>query len=555
MPSSATARGRLEKQGSGENSNTWGHIKLNGVLDLLDEQIDGVETVALTVSPTTLTTTNYASDQQRNKAYRFTGTGSHSVTVPATEWVKLFLNAATGTLTVSNGTSSTAIAAGKGYWIASDGTNLYKESSAEEAAIAAQAQAANAAGSASIAAGHVTAALGHADSAAGHVASALGHADSASGHKDAAAASATLAQNWATSLDLVGGGLHSARKYAQDAAASAAASAASTGIPAITGHGLKSLRVKADESGTEWANPLSGAFLVTGTGSGAAQTLTIPAGFTATNIQLFFDGVRQRPITDYAVSGTTLSFTAPAAATIIAENNGGATGPPGTGGASTPAGIGFAGSARFLGRYSAGAGAGEELTGSQATLLLDTFTSALRGLAPASGGGTTNFLRADGNWAAPAGGGGGSAAYSTLATVAANNTSQFIQVAGLGAALQDVEIEYLNLKGASATYTSLQLSNDNGATWSPAINIGFVNGAAAYHSGKLILSNARGNVHTPTGYANGSASPMADKAAVMLGPSNYQFGTIRLDGGFNALRIGNPGTVNWESGTVKVSGR
>ncbi len=35
------------------------------------------------------------------------------------------------------------------------------------------------------------------------------------------------------------------------------------------------------------------------------------------------------------------------------------------------------------------------------------FTDVAAGLAPASGGGTTNFLRADGTWAAPAGGGGG----------------------------------------------------------------------------------------------------------------------------------------------------
>lgn len=41
------------------------------------------------------------------------------------------------------------------------------------------------------------------------------------------------------------------------------------------------------------------------------------------------------------------------------------------------------------------------------TLALNSaFTSAAAGLAPASGGGTTNFLRADGTWAAPAGGGG-----------------------------------------------------------------------------------------------------------------------------------------------------
>jgi hypothetical protein len=41
------------------------------------------------------------------------------------------------------------------------------------------------------------------------------------------------------------------------------------------------------------------------------------------------------------------------------------------------------------------------------TALLNAFTSAFKGLAPASGGGTTNFLRADGTWAAPPGGGGG----------------------------------------------------------------------------------------------------------------------------------------------------
>ena len=44
-------------------------------------------------------------------------------------------------------------------------------------------------------------------------------------------------------------------------------------------------------------------------------------------------------------------------------------------------------------------------TGADVTLPLVTSTDA--GLAPASGGGTTNFLRADGTWAAPAGGGGG----------------------------------------------------------------------------------------------------------------------------------------------------
>lgn len=42
------------------------------------------------------------------------------------------------------------------------------------------------------------------------------------------------------------------------------------------------------------------------------------------------------------------------------------------------------------------------------------FTSLANGLAPASGGGTVNFLRADGSWAAPAGGGGGSSGVSSF---------------------------------------------------------------------------------------------------------------------------------------------
>jgi len=53
----------------------------------------------------------------------------------------------------------------------------------------------------------------------------------------------------------------------------------------------------------------------------------------------------------------------------------------------------------ILGRL---AGAIAVLTGTQVTTLLDAFTSTLKGLVPPSGGGTTNFLRADGTFAAPA---------------------------------------------------------------------------------------------------------------------------------------------------------
>jgi hypothetical protein len=61
--------------------------------------------------------------------------------------------------------------------------------------------------------------------------------------------------------------------------------------------------------------------------------------------------------------------------------------------------------ARFKGRITAATGDPEDLTGTQATSLLDVFTTSLKGVVPGSGGGTANFLRADGTWVAPPTGG------------------------------------------------------------------------------------------------------------------------------------------------------
>lgn len=59
----------------------------------------------------------------------------------------------------------------------------------------------------------------------------------------------------------------------------------------------------------------------------------------------------------------------------------------------------------FKGNNTGSAAAPTDLTATQATAMLNTFTSALKGLVPLSGGGTTNFLRADGTWADPSGSG------------------------------------------------------------------------------------------------------------------------------------------------------
>ena len=55
----------------------------------------------------------------------------------------------------------------------------------------------------------------------------------------------------------------------------------------------------------------------------------------------------------------------------------------------------------FKGRTTAGVGNVEDLTAAEATAILNTFTAALQGLVPASGGSPLSFLRGDGIWAAP----------------------------------------------------------------------------------------------------------------------------------------------------------
>jgi len=69
----------------------------------------------------------------------------------------------------------------------------------------------------------------------------------------------------------------------------------------------------------------------------------------------------------------------------------------------------------FKGRVSAGTGNVEDMNAAQATGMLNTFTSSAQGVVPASGGGTTNFLRADGTWTSASG-----SNYRTLVTLSAD---------------------------------------------------------------------------------------------------------------------------------------
>jgi hypothetical protein len=90
---------------------------------------------------------------------------------------------------------------------------------------------------------------------------------------------------------------------------------------------------------------------------------------------------------------------------------------------------------RILGNNSGSTASPSALTPTQVTAMLNQFSSSLQGVVPASGGGTTNFLRADGSWVAPtaapmvgdsgSGGTGGSVPAPGAGTGATNKTGNY----------------------------------------------------------------------------------------------------------------------------------
>lgn len=127
MSSTPTTRLRLEKQGAGENNNTWGAPKLNTVLDLVDFAIGG--RVAFNLSGSiTLTATNYATDQARGMFLDVAGGSGGTITIPAVEKLYFLRNGTTGSVVVTTGgTTNATVPPLNSRWIITDGNNVYMD--------------------------------------------------------------------------------------------------------------------------------------------------------------------------------------------------------------------------------------------------------------------------------------------------------------------------------------------------------------------------------------------------------------------------------------------
>lgn len=126
MASTYTENTRLEKQGSGENDNTWG-TKLNTVLDLLDDAIAGLSVINCAAGGTiTLTSNNSASDEARQAILRLdSAPAAFNVQMPNVSKIYLIHNNSsyTATMKTSGATTTYDVAASARRLIYCDGSD------------------------------------------------------------------------------------------------------------------------------------------------------------------------------------------------------------------------------------------------------------------------------------------------------------------------------------------------------------------------------------------------------------------------------------------------
>ena len=131
MASTYTNRLGLEKQGDGENPNSWGSILNTNVIDLIDDAIAGYEIVSVSSTGITLSDNNGTTDQSRNAALEFAGTLTANViiTIPSEEKTYFVRENTTGSFAVQMKTaagSALNLTQGQNTFVACDGTSIYQ---------------------------------------------------------------------------------------------------------------------------------------------------------------------------------------------------------------------------------------------------------------------------------------------------------------------------------------------------------------------------------------------------------------------------------------------
>lgn len=125
MASSYTANLGIEKPGSGEQAGTWG-TTTNNNFDIIDRAINGVLSLSLTGTTTTLTTTDGSLSDGGHKVLLLVGSpsGTNTITISPNDQDKVFLvkNSSGQTATFTQGSGGNAsVLNGETAWVFADG--------------------------------------------------------------------------------------------------------------------------------------------------------------------------------------------------------------------------------------------------------------------------------------------------------------------------------------------------------------------------------------------------------------------------------------------------
>lgn len=119
MASTYTSITRLEKQGDGENPNTWGARLNQNALDLVDQAIGQYTTISVAAANYTLTVVNGGADQARSPFIELQGTVTSSLNVVVPALGKSYVINDTTTRSPSSRTITLKTATGSGQLVKS----------------------------------------------------------------------------------------------------------------------------------------------------------------------------------------------------------------------------------------------------------------------------------------------------------------------------------------------------------------------------------------------------------------------------------------------------
>lgn len=171
------------------------------------------------------------------------------------------------------------------------------------------------------------------------------------------------------------------------------------------------------------------------------------------------------------------------------------------------------------GNNTGGAANALDLTTAQITAMIDHFTSALRGSVPASGGGTSNFLRADGTWSTPPAGG-------------TYDLAIFVDDNGIATGSANAAANTAAINALLTTYAGQ--------------SVNFVFGTGDYYFDKI--SGIRASIHlnsTHTAAKKFTGQGRHQTTLIMQGAGNAgEWHLFHVESGFNKLEIADMGMMH-----------